>query len=264
MSASSTELRKLYVEQGLSTRKIGERYGVAHITIRRWLTKHGIPLRPSGSGLEHQGRPKPDAETLAQMIHDERRTYREVAATYGVDLTAIPQWLDLYGLPRGSRPQLITPDELRRRYTSGESAEQIAQSVGYSKTTILKKLRLLGVDVRSGGWGPGRDLVSAEGCAVRSTYELRVADWYHARGVGFVYEPTLPFGHGNCRSDFLVNGWYVEVWGVHSVPAYAEKKAWKKRGYARHRLPLVELSPHHFARDKHIMERRLQQTLKPL
>lgn len=234
------------------------------------MAKYDIPPRPTGCGLVHRGVTPPTEEELRRLVHEEFRTYREIGDLYGVDLTAVPQWLKKFGIPpanyrasyfRGEMPTL-TPEKAKARYEAGESAASIAADTGYkSGTTVLNMLGAIGVERRADGWRSQR-LKTASGCEVRSTYEVRVADWLTAHGLEFVYEPDLPFGHGNSKADFLVNGWYIEVWGVHSRPSYAARKAWKQGMYATHNLPLIELSPHHFSRDKHIMERRLEQTLE--
>lgn len=190
---------------------------------------------------------------------------------FAVDRTAVPYWLKRYGLPpanwrlsrfRGNPPHL-TPAEAAEQYAAGQSAAAIAHAAGFkSKTTVLRMLDSLGVRRRPEGWRPDRQLVAADGTPVRSTYELRVADWLASHMVSYEYEPNLPFGHHRSRADFLANGWFIEVWGVHSKPAYSKRKEWKRQMYAKHHLPLIELSPHHFSRDKHILERRLRQTLQ--
>lgn len=213
---------------------------------------------------------KPSAAVLYRLVHAEHKSYAEIARLYEVDTTTIPLWLDKYGLDRADwklsrysgQPPTITIEEVVERYQAGESAVAIAQSAGFkSKTTILQMLHRRGLERRPSGWRPDRRLLASDGTGVRSTYELRVANWLIAHGVEYQYEPPIPRGR-RLRSDFLVNGWYIEIWGVHSKPSYAESKARKQQLYARQNLPLIELSPHHFARDQHIFESRLRQTLQ--
>lgn len=191
------------------------------------------------------------------MVNDRGLTYGEVADRYGVDPSAVALWIRKHDIAVAER---IAADEIKARYAAGESANFIAQDLGCAKTTVLNVLRRAGIERRASGWRA--PLISKSGCPVRSTYELRVADWLTERGVAFEYEPDVPFGHGNTRADFFVNGWYIEVWGVHSNARYSAQRKRKQRLYAEHNLPLIELSPHHFSRDRHIMEKRLRQTLK--
>lgn len=270
---SATELKALYCDQGLSTRATAKALGVSKPTIQRWLRKYGLPVRPPGNGLANRGVAAPTADDLRRLIHQEHKTYREVAALYGVDLTAVPQWLDKLGIPRPSwrdsrfrgNPPEVSIDTVRERYEAGESAEQISLSLGYkSSTTILNLMREAGIAARKEGWHPQREFVSRAGCEVRSSYELRVANWLTDHNIAFEYEPDVPFGHGNTRADFFANGWYIEVWGVTQSKKYARRKKEKQAGYAAHNLPLIEVSYNHFSkRDGHILERRLCQCLKP-
>lgn len=259
MAPSSTELRSLYVDERLTARQIGEQYGVAHITVLRWMKRHGIERRPPRNGLANRGQTGPTKAELTKLIYTDRLTYRQVASQFGVDSTAIPYWLDKFNIPRPSRTR-IDPERVRTRYLAGESAAGIAEAEGCCKTTILNFLRAMDVQRRSEGWQ--RHVKAADGTVVRSTYESCVANWLYEHGVPYEYEPRVPFGHGNTRADFLVNGWYIEVWGVHSNRNYKEQKARKRAGYAAHQLPLIELSPHHFSQARHIFQRRMEQCLQ--
>lgn len=254
----STELKELYVGQRLTAREIAARYGVAHVTVLRWLRASDIPRRAPRNGLANRGVQPPTAGELQRLIYDARLSYRQVGELYGVDQSAIPYWLDKFEIPRPTRTR-IDPAHVGALYSSGVSAESIAAELGCCKTTVLNFLRRLDIDRRTEGWRAR--LEARDGTMVRSTYELRVADWLHAHKIAYEYEPAVPFGHGNTRSDFLANGWYIEVWGVHSRESYKRQKNRKQRLYAELGLPLIELSPHHFAGDRHLFERRMTQCL---
>jgi hypothetical protein len=155
-------------------------------------------------------------------VHVDYKPYSEVADYYGVDKTTIPFWLDKLGLPRATtrlaryrgNPPDLTSEEAARRYLAGESAAAIAHSSGFkSKTSVLNMLREMGIDRRAEGWKPDRRLRALDGTLVRSTYEVRVANWLVMHQVAYTYEPPIPTGR-RCRADFLANGWYIEIWGV--------------------------------------------------
>lgn len=209
----------------------------------------------------HRGEPVPGRAELERMIYVERLTYQQVAQRYGADKTSVPYWLDRHGIPRPSRTR-IEPEEVRMRYERGDSALMIARELGCSKTSVFNFLRRMNVSRRATGWrAPYR---AADGTIVRSTYEERIADWLTMHGVSYEYEPRVPFGHGNTRADFLANGWYIEMWGIHSSQSYRRQRARKIKAYEAAGLPLIQLAPHHFStRDRHILERRLRQCLTP-
>jgi|GEM_PF-6520700 len=269
MTPSEAELRKLYCEDRLSTREIGKRYDVAHITIRRWLTKFDIPVRPSGSGLDHRGVEAPSRAELHRLIHQEFLTYKEVADRYAVDLTAIPLWLDKHGIERQDArvsqfkggPPSRDINVIADRYLGGDSASVIAKDLGYaSKTSVLNMLRAAGIERRKEGWNQRR-YTTDSGFEVRSIYEKRVADWLSDHDLLYEYEPSLP--ECRCRADFLSNGWYVEVWGVHSNERYRKQKQRKLEIYRSNGLSLIEILPHHFSkRQGHLFEQKMRPALE--
>lgn len=256
------ELRALYLDSQVGMRVIGKRYGVSRGTVRQWLRTYEIPVKPTGNGLAQRGLAMPTRDELERLIYADRLTYKEVGKRYGVDKTAVPYWLDRYGIPRPTRTR-INFEVVRDLYTAGLSAEVIGKDLGCSKSTILSFLHQMGISRRAEGW---RGLIRArDGQLVRSTYELRVADWLSGHGIVYEYEPRVPFGHGNTRADFLANGWYIEVWGVHSNAPYKRKREAKVAAYHSLSLPLIELCPNHFsARDGHLFEHRLSPCLQPV
>jgi hypothetical protein len=262
-------LRDLYERQRLTTRVIGERYGVRHITIRRWLTSYGIALRAPGRGLAHRGLPEPNRDDLHRLVHVEHRPYREIAAMYGVDGSAVMHWLKRHEIPtpsiwdtrrKGIHPDLPTADEVRSLYSSGLSVAAIADLYGIGNSAIYRICDEHGIERRDPGW---RSFIAcADGHSVRSTYEQRVCDWLHARGVSHTYEPGLPFG-GAYLGDFAANGWYIEIWGVENNAVYNARRERKLALYREYGLPLIELERWHFASGRKTLANRLSLCLTP-
>lgn len=249
-------LVNMYERQRMSTRAVGKEIGLDHKGVLRWLEKYEIPRRMSGRSLAARGIEKPSRAELARMIHEEHLGYRGVAARYGVDYTAIARWLDEHGIPRPDpvvtrrRGVPLTPptaDELRSRYEGGRSMESIAKEFGVGEITIGRLCRDYGIDVKVGGWQSGRRWACSDGHEVRSSYEQRVDNWLSAHRLEHELEPQLPFDR-RLRSDFLVKGAYIEVWGVRKVPAYAERRKRKTALYRQHGFALIELTPSSFAR----------------
>lgn len=264
-------LRQLYEGERLSLRDIAIRFNVEHISVGRWFRKYGIPRRATGRGLAHRGKPEPIADDLRRFVHEEHRSYEEIAAVYGVDPSAVRHWLLKHGIPcptawgtrrKGNEPTLPNEEELRCLYGRGFSTDAIGQLYGVSGTPILNLCREFGITLRDSGWG-GRP-VCDDGHRVRSSYEFRVDNWLTQHGIAHTYEPTVPFDR-RCRSDFLANGWYIEIWGVTNSRAYTERKERKQRLYRMNDLPLIELSPHAFdAAHAGLWERKLAQCLMPI
>lgn len=262
------ELHDLYIGQQQSTRTIGQRYGVKHISVRRWLESYKIPIRPSGRGLANRGIEPPSREELVQMVHTEHLSYPEIAKKYGVDSSAIRHWLIKHDIERpkiwdtrskGQFPE-IDPGVVREKYLSGLSLEAIGQEYGVSHGTIKRVCVNHGIDVRPPGF-TGELYPCENGLMVRSTYEQRVVEWLSDHSIPFVYEPKYPFGK-NLKADFNANGWFIEVWGVEGSEIYEEKKVKKIRLCEIHGIPLIEIKRYYFSKTQsHLLDKALSKTL---
>jgi hypothetical protein len=242
-------LRALYIDQRMTTRDIGRRFGVRHITIRRWLAAHGIPRRSADRGLANRGIDPPTRADLQRMVHDEHLSYRAIAGRYGVDHTAVPAWLNRHDITaptvwgtrrRGREVVLPTPEQLQAAYDGGASLTRIAKRHGVSASLIGELCREHGIEVRPGGWAGGRRWTCTDGHQARSDYERRVDDWLTSQSLAHEVEPPLPFDR-RYRADFLVGGTYIEVWGVLNSSTYTARRQRKTRLYEEYGLPLVEL-----------------------
>lgn len=206
------------------------------------------------------------------MVHEEHLSYADIGQRYGVDPSAVGYWLKKHGIPqptiwgtrhKGDAPVLPTRDELEAQMADGASVRAVARRYGVSTTPIRDLCKRHGIKVQPGGWQGGIRHAGADGHEVRSTYELHVCDWLHARGIEHEYEPRVPFDR-RFRADFLANGWYIEVWGVFGSRRYTDRKKRKRDLYKSHDLPLVEISYADFSTARrHRLEARLTTCLFP-
>lgn len=207
------------------------------------------------------------------MVHVERLCHREIAARYGVDGSAVGHWLRKFKIAkpdvqanarRKIRRPRPSPDELRRLYVEEDvPLREIEQMTGFGCGTLVRWCREAGIEIKRDGFQNGRWVACSDGHLVRSSYERRVDDWLHAHGIEHVNEPRVPFDR-RCRADFLANGWFIEIWGVHSNKSYSAKMAWKRKMYREHGLPLIEVGIHAFATARNSQwTRRLQTCLNP-
>lgn len=67
------ELRRLYVEEKLSTRDVAERIGVCASTVRRWLAEAGVTTRSISEAKTGQ---KPAAHTILATVQARRKHVR--------------------------------------------------------------------------------------------------------------------------------------------------------------------------------------------
>ena len=247
MKPTKETLENLYVTERLATRAIAALYSVKHISVRRWLISYGIPARPTGRGLAHRGMVAPTKDELHRMVHIEHRPYREIAALYGVDFTAIPHWMKKHGVPTLTRAEsrrkgVILPDgaTLESQYTSGLSLATIADIHGIGQGIIKRLCRQYGITLRLDGWNGGQRMACNDGHLVRSSYELRVDNWLSEHQIAHFYEPVLPFDR-RFHADFLANGWYLEIWGVKNSARYTARKERKLRMYHAQHAALIEI-----------------------
>jgi transposase len=151
---SPAELRRLYEQQRLAPAEIAERFGVSGRTVRAWLWRLGIPLRPQP---ERRGRRlPPTAAELRRRYVADGVTIAQLAARYGVGTSTVRQWLQNAGIPRrppGRRPsQAPDRQELVRLYVAeGLSTTEIGQRYGVSQQTALRWLRHADVALRPQG-----------------------------------------------------------------------------------------------------------------
>lgn len=234
---TDAELRRLYVDERWSAQRIGEQAKVSKKTALVWLRAAGIERRPIGSrvSLAARGITPPTAAELDEMMHVKHMPYREIAALYGVDFTAVPHWVKKHGLTtpkvwatrrKGHAPAIPPTEELAARYRGGESMTSIARMVGVDSSTIRSRLVKHGVEIRRDGWEGGKRYACADGHEARSTYEQKVDDWLHERGLPHELEPAYPWDR-RYRADFKVGDAYIEVWGVTDNEAYKKRKAMK-------------------------------------
>ncbi|MDF5758614.1 hypothetical protein [Spongiactinospora sp. TRM90649] len=251
-------LRTQYEVERLTTRQLGEMYGVRHITIRRWMNAYGITARDSGRGLANRGIVPPTAEELYDLVHGQHLGYRDIAARYSVDFTAIPHWLEKHRIPKphvwdtrrkGRTPKIPSPEELRHRRAAGESASSIAASCGVDKRTIIDLCRKLEVPIDRDGWNGGKRYQCRDGHEARSLYEQRVDDWLTEHGLAHEVEPRYPFD-SRYKADYRVGDTYIEVWGVQDNPAYTQRKADKIRLCREHNIDLISINMWQFAKGR--------------
>lgn len=203
------EVVRLYVEDGLTLKQIGQRVGVSLVTIANRLDKAGVPRR------------KPPGP----VVTEEWRAM--IRATH----------------PRGEQHpnfKSLPIDEITRAYESGESVEFIGARLGVSGHCITDKLRLAGRELRRRGF-PGGWRVTKDGHRVQSGWEVIVDDWLSDHAIPHDVHPLLPFGQKQL-GDFLVGDRYVEMWGVVNNPKYDAKRLAKVANYRAHGLTLIEIT----------------------
>lgn len=267
------ELETMYTIEQLTCRQIAKKLGVAASSIKNWLREYDIERR-QGAGLAYHGKEIPTREKLYNLVHVEHMSYEEIGKIYGIDKAAIPHWMEKYDIPKprvwdtrlkGDTRTKPSREELAALYDSGLSLTAIGDMFGYNYGVMIALCNEYGIEIRPNGWGEGKRYLCQDGHMVRSLYEQRTDDWLYAHNVAHTYEPKLPW-HKSFKSDFLANGWYIEVWGVTNNETYNRRREQKLQLYRQHNAPLIELPIHFFSKQKQSnLERRLSQCLtKPI
>lgn len=258
LKPSRDDLYRMYVDEMLTARQIAEQCKVRHITVLRWLRAAGIERRKGKGAFYLSGGEPPSAEDLRRMIHVEHLGYSGVAAKYGVDMTAVPYWLEKYGIEKptiwatrrkGVVPPMPSEAELRHRLGLGHSLTTVAAEYDCARSTIAARCQRYGIPVARDGWRGGHRLHCIDGHAARSTYEQRVDDWLYQHGVAHELEPAYPWDR-RYRADFLVGQTYIEVWGVRDNDRYAERRRMKIARCRQAGLDLIGINHWQFAAGK--------------
>jgi transposase len=134
---------RMYVEQEMSTREIGEKLGVSHATVHRALERAKVTLRPRGS--------------TASLLPDERRAQIRQAYVDGMPIEdmrrelrvsdkTVKRLAEEEGLEPRERgmPRRIDWDQVERLHGQGWPADAIALLVGAGISHVRRILRDLG------------------------------------------------------------------------------------------------------------------------
>lgn len=252
---TNADLQRLYLDEKMTARQIGAQCNVRHITVLRWLKAAGVERRAVSRGLANRGIVAPTSDELQQMVHVDHLSYEEIAAKYGVDFTAVPNWLDKHGIERptawgtrrrGVEPPALDAGDVVARYSSGQSMQNIADTHGATRGAVKAVLLENGCPMRMDGWRAGWRYECSDGHQARSLYEQRVDDWLSSHGLPHEIEPAYPWDR-RYRADFLVNGTYIEVWGVTDNDAYTARKAMKIERCRDAGLALIQINHWQFA-----------------
>lgn len=98
-------LRELYVERGLSSMEIAERFDVSDSTIRDNLERYGIEIRSTKESHRLKA-PKElrDEDTLRNLYQEKGLTNAEIAERVGVTGSTVTMWRYRHGIPANDPP----------------------------------------------------------------------------------------------------------------------------------------------------------------
>jgi hypothetical protein len=133
---SPDELRRLYVDEQLSSHVIAQRCGVSSQWVRDRLRENDIPLRPrtySRHGL--------DVATLRTLYQDQALSIDEIAVRYHRSSATIRRLLRGNGIPLRPRLPDLSEEVLRSMYVDQHlSVGEVARRLGVDPETVSARL----------------------------------------------------------------------------------------------------------------------------
>jgi transposase len=91
---TDVELRRCYLDEGLTIAQVAARYGVSATTARRWLGNAGIPRRAARRSSR-----APSADELRRLYQDEGLSTTQIAQRHGVAQQTAHGWLRAAQIP---------------------------------------------------------------------------------------------------------------------------------------------------------------------
>jgi len=194
----------------------------------------------------------------------------------GQTKASIRQWVrDLADLIQAVPPSGLFDQPGFIEMVSGDDAQTRLMELGSRRPTLAKIRRKFGGPDGRDAWFKllvasgvledgtqhtvrGIRSVAKDGHVCLSLAERTIDDWLSTSGIAHTKEPAYP--EGNFRADFLVNGCYIEYFGLVGDAAYDAKIALKRKIAVAHDMALVEVFPKdmaHWAETKAALLSRL-------
>lgn len=146
------KLSKMYIVDLMSTKKIASYFNVAPRTIFARLKEYGIPLKTASEARIEVHISK---EELEKLYIQDGMTMKEIGKLYGITDSTVLYKMRRYNIPSRSKSEshrsLIPKKELERLYiTENKTIREIVDFFGFSKDTIISRMREYGIQSRIG------------------------------------------------------------------------------------------------------------------
>lgn len=100
-------LEELYLDEGLNTTEIGERFDCNPETVRTWMDRHDIPREREVPAYHNEA-------TLRELYCERRLSARETAEKLECTYASVLRWLEIHGIARRDRVEGISIAARRR------------------------------------------------------------------------------------------------------------------------------------------------------
>jgi hypothetical protein len=162
---------RVLLEQGATVASLARRFGVAKVTVQRWLAGAGLLLAD----------PAVDVDALSRLYVEQGRTIWEVAAALGLCRARVEVALAVAGIPArrrtepqpGGRRADVTDEMLRELYSRPEvTVRALVVRFGVSEDYLRRRLHALGLTRRPGTFAPRLPSPTRQGLAGPRTHAL--------------------------------------------------------------------------------------------
>lgn len=143
-------LRRLYIEQGLSTYDIAEKFGCSRPTVSNWLERFGIER----TGRQPESCVLSDERVLQELYVERELSLSDVAQEVDCSIWKVRAWLRRHDIEtrtpgEHNRNELLEDaDWLQEQYVEkGLSSPEIAEKAGASARTVSEWLHKHGIDI---------------------------------------------------------------------------------------------------------------------
>lgn len=145
-----TEMRRLYVDEQLSTTQIADRAGLSPATVWKRLVDAGVQMRQRGV------QPQLSDDELRHLYIEQRLSTLQIAARTGMSTSGVGSALQRAGIPRRGAGVLTVDDEtLERLYVEERlDTDQLAARFNVAPYAVRRRLRAAGIH-RPAGAPPG-------------------------------------------------------------------------------------------------------------
>jgi transposase len=157
-----SQVRELYVRDGLSTRRIAEQLGMRRAAVTAALHAMGVVVSPRGAGRRRPTTRRADSDDLAERLRQlysvEGLTRRQTSEKLGLSEGLVRTRLAEFAIPIRTRGRCnredraeVPLDQILRHYRDGGlSAQRAAELLGVSRVVFLRTAHDQGVPVRPG------------------------------------------------------------------------------------------------------------------
>ena len=148
------EMRRLYVDEQLTTQEIAKRAGTSSGTVWKRLVDAGVQMRPRGV------KPRLSDDELRHLYVDQRLSTLQIAERTGMSTSGLTAALERAGIPRRGAGVLTVDDQtLQRLYVDERlDADELAARFDVPPWTVRRRLRAAGIQRPAGsppgGWVP--------------------------------------------------------------------------------------------------------------